>query len=311
MSFLSAFRRFLSYLVLAICFTLSIAFLLFVALKQRANAVNTEWVKYNQQLTLNNNKLSWPVRQTLLINLDRSAQRLARVKERANEIGLSFERISAVDRVELLKRAHLNQNLTSLIDTRINFDVQRLKSLHLDDYVMLAALGCTLSHLKTLLFAVDSARRDQTLDGPILIMEDDVAISDHFMAIVSRVARFMPKLDPHWGIVGIGHCGVPFEMLLNMHVSGYSYISPISSFGCTHCYLLRNAEAAAKMFAQLNKPAQGRILPLADRGWAPLGEGWNPALPAYIYVPNDVAVQDAENHASTILISRKEGLGIQ
>lgn len=148
-------------------------------------------------------------------------------------------------------------------------------------------------------------------------MEDDLQLTSCFKDKVTQIVNFLDEMDPNWGIVGVGHCGFEHNQGLTfiedfyeriiLHFGSeyypYSFISPVSGFLCTHCYMLRNTTAAKTMFSALNSPrsdSEGRVLPLADNGWQNSARGFHPLMDAYVYVPNDIAYQNRESHSSTI-----------
>lgn len=113
----------------------------------------------------------WPVKQTYLINLDRSPERLVDFKTSATSIDLAFERVKAVDRSEIVHRIGLHQTLAGIVDTRITVDVEQLKATGMvNEPHLMGELGCTLSHLKTILTAIDAVSEGKSKDGPVLVI---------------------------------------------------------------------------------------------------------------------------------------------
>src|SRR5262249_52976752 len=113
----------------------------------------------------------------LFINLDQSSDRLAFMRRQAERLGLEFERIPAVDALNVP------------VDLAGYFaHVQTGKMPIIDD----AAVGCYASHLKAL-------RRFEQTDAPAaLILEDDAWLPDNIMQVLDELVHELPA---GWGLV--------------------------------------------------------------------------------------------------------------
>jgi glycosyl transferase family 25 len=113
----------------------------------------------------------------LFINLDRSFDRLTFMRLQAERLGLEFERISAVDALNVPDDlagyfAHIQTGRLPIIDD--------------------GAIGCYASHLKAL-------RRFEQTDAPAaLILEDDALLPDNIVQVLDELIAALPA---GWGFV--------------------------------------------------------------------------------------------------------------
>lgn len=127
---------------------------------------------------------------TFLINLDRSAERLEHMTAQLNNIGLAFERIRAVDGMEL------RLNVDDADDLCIDFEYWR-KYHHRD--MLASEIGCYLSHL----CALKKFRASPNKFA--LILEDDAELSADIIEILRSITA-----NADWDIVKLlaSHPGI-------------------------------------------------------------------------------------------------------
>jgi len=102
----------------------------------------------------------------ILINLDRSPERLTRMQERLNRINLPFRKVSAVDGKELVL-------------TKEMINAAEYERCH-GKYVVPTEVGCYLSHYRALQSFLESGKEFG------LILEDDMEFCDDFMIILFK-----------------------------------------------------------------------------------------------------------------------------
>lgn len=155
----------------------------------------------NQDTNLNIDKI-------FVINLDRSAERLAKVKKQLELHNLKFERFRAIDGYKLVFQ-NLEEkkfNGIELKNKSRKFDENKLykvdcPSLSLIynslkrpvyEYVTAGEFGCTCSNLEILRRVADNNL------GNVLILEDDVILDKDFNNNLSKVLNNVPK---KWDII--------------------------------------------------------------------------------------------------------------
>ena len=113
----------------------------------------------------------------LVINLDQSSDRLTFMRQQAERVGLEFERISAVDALDVPDDlasyfAHIQTGTLPIVDD--------------------GAVGCYASHLKAL-------RRFEQTDAPAaLILEDDARLPENIVQVLDELIAALPA---GWGFV--------------------------------------------------------------------------------------------------------------
>ncbi|HOQ38532.1 MAG TPA: glycosyltransferase family 25 protein [Acetivibrio sp.] len=105
----------------------------------------------------------------ILINLDRSPERLTRMQERLNRINLPFRKVSAVDGKELVL-------------TKEMINAAEYERCH-GKYVVPTEVGCYLSHYRALQSFLESGKEFG------LILEDDMEFCDDFMMVLEELIR--------------------------------------------------------------------------------------------------------------------------
>lgn len=133
-----------------------------------------------------------PELQTFVINLDRSTDRLERISQRLQQLGLPFTRVSAVDGRQLGERER-----GEAIDEATFQRLHGMTSLP-------GELGCYLSHVKVMhaFLATDAEAA--------LILEDDVQPDP----ALPQVLQALLAAPAHWDMVKISgvHSGTPVRV---------------------------------------------------------------------------------------------------
>lgn len=180
---------------------------------------------------------------TLVINLDRSPHRLARIAQQLEDISWPWERLPAAD------GKNLPMDDTTLVD------VASFKRKH-GKMPLPGEVGCYLSHIWAM------QKFLQTGLDYLLILEDDL-----------RVGRDMPKVihdlidcAQEWDVVMLSgiHPGkpLPVKSLKN----GYTLAVPLVRYAGSSCYLLsrRAAETYLEDMLPMSLPYDHEY----DRAWA-------------------------------------------
>lgn len=179
---------------------------------------------------------------SLVINLDRSPNRLKKISAQLDRLGLNWQRVTAVD------GATLNMDDITVLDTP-RFHQQHGK------HPLPGELGCYLSHIKALeaLLSTDHEWG--------LILEDDADLGDGLPAVINALLE-QPQA---WDLVKLSgmHSGTPVKA--QKLLSGQDLCIALSSYTGASCYLV-NRYAAERM--------SKRLLPMSlpydwayDRGW--------------------------------------------
>lgn len=179
----------------------------------------------------------------LLINLDRSEDRLQRMSRRLDDIGLSWQRLSAVD----------GRGLD--LDGMPEISVQDFERLH-GKALKPAEAGCYLSHLA----AIDAFLAS---DRPFaLIAEDDVVFADDLCEVL---AALLENAD-HWDMVKLSgmHSGLPLPVL--PLIGDYRLSVPLAQHTGSGLYLV-NRHAARRLSEGL-LPMRLPYDHAFDRAWA-------------------------------------------
>jgi len=114
---------------------------------------------------------------TLVINLDKSHRRMARISARLDELGIPFERISGVYGADLSE-----QEIAKHYCPQLNKKNYRRP-------LRLGEIGCYMSHLKAWQTIVDR-------ELPCaLILEDDIIINAELKPLVQRLSRMVADFD--------------------------------------------------------------------------------------------------------------------
>jgi glycosyl transferase family 25 len=164
---------------------------------------------------------------SLVINLDRSPNRLKKISAQLDRLGLNWQRVTAVD------GATLNMDDITVLDTP-RFHQQHGKP------PLPGELGCYLSHIKALeaLLSTDHEWG--------LILEDDADLGDGLPAVINALLE-QPQA---WDLVKLSgmHSGTPVKA--QKLLSGQDLCIALSSYTGASCYLV-NRCAAERMSKRL------------------------------------------------------------
>lgn len=189
---------------------------------------------------------------TFIVNLDKSVERLARITQQLNDLGMRFERVSAVYGASLSKR-------------ELRRDVARFRSIIAMSRKLLAGeIGCSLSHNKIY--------RRMILDGIdiALVLEDDVLVSPNIKDVLTQIEGFVDKQKPQ---VFILSC-------YDKDRCQKTAIEPIHNATCTDGYVI--TLPAAKVILKANYP----VVTVAD-SWS----RWEKALGLEVFQCMPVSVR--------------------
>jgi glycosyl transferase, family 25 len=165
---------------------------------------------------------------TLLINLDRSKDRLAKTGSKLTELGIDWERFPAVDGWAR------QSEIASYVDEK-SFRQRHGKP------PVPGEVGCYLSHIHAMQHFLNTSREYA------LILEDDIVLSTDLSEVVSQLIA-----HPHrWDMVRLSgmHSGTPLK-LLRLDQTPYSIAVSTTSYTGSSCYLV-NKKAARTMVEAL------------------------------------------------------------
>jgi glycosyl transferase family 25 len=184
--------------------------------------------------------------QTWVINLDRAPERLARVSQQLQRLGLPFTRLAAVDARQLTP------------EQRALLDEASFRRKH-GMPPLLGELGCYLSHVEVMRAFLASA-------APFaLVLEDDVQLRDSLPAVLQGLMAHPER----WDMVKLSavHRGTP-QAVLEV-APGHQLAVMLSRVTGSSAYLINRRAAEAYL-----DPLQG-LLPMRlpydhayDKGWA-------------------------------------------
>ncbi|WP_309383345.1 glycosyltransferase family 25 protein [Cerasicoccus frondis] len=120
--------------------------------------------------------------QVVVINLERAADRRKMMAEHLDAMGIEHRFQAAVDG-KLLTPEQKKLYARSKAYLHLNRD------LHPNE------LGCSLSH-------VEAWRLAAELDGPLIVLEDDIEVHDDFCSMIEARADWLPA---DWDVVNFGH----------------------------------------------------------------------------------------------------------
>lgn len=181
---------------------------------------------------------------TLLINLDRSPDRLATMSERLDRLGLNWQRVVAVEgsKIELDKSPDVSRS-----------QYEKLHGKRLNP----SEVGCYMSHVKAI-----QAFLDQPQAQYALILEDDVAFESDFNAVIEDLV----KLRGRWDMVKLSgfHSGTPVGGI-SICQGNRRLAVMLSRHTGSACYMI-NRDAAQK-YLDFLLPMYLPYDHMFDKGW--------------------------------------------
>lgn len=180
---------------------------------------------------------------TLVINLDRAVERLARISSALESLGIAWQRLAAVDGSRLSPA----QRQASL-DER---EFQRRRGMP----SVPGELGCYLSHVEAMRRLLDSDA------SCALVLEDDVVPGNELVAVVQALMSHPDR----WDMVKLSavHSGSPVRVL---KLTGTHWLAVMfSSCRGSSAYLV-NRDAARSYLERL-LPMTVQVDHVLDQGW--------------------------------------------
>lgn len=180
---------------------------------------------------------------TLVINLDRSPHRLARIAQQLEDISWPWERLSAAE----------GKNLP--MDDAGLVDVASFKRKH-GKMPLPGEVGCYLSHVWAM------RRFLQTDRQYLLILEDDLRLGPDMPQVVSALM----ERSEQWDVVMLSgvHSGRPLHV--SQLLGRYTLAVPLSRYAGSSCYLVSRhaAEVYLRDLLPMSLPYDHEY----DRAWA-------------------------------------------
>ena len=160
----------------------------------------------------------------IVINLEQDTGRRARIERRLAELGLAWERFTAVD------GRRLEPHHEPLIDRAAH----AARGLEFSP----GAIGCWLSHREAQRMVAEGA------EPMALILEDDIAIADELPEVLERIER--------------GDAG-RFDVIYLHRVKLKRRFVPVSRFGVWACGFVRPVDSGALAYV-VTREAAGRLI---------------------------------------------------
>lgn len=167
----------------------------------------------------------------IYINLERNKDRRKHIEKMLLHAGCSFSRFCAVDGLELCSRRRSILDYTggvSIMPTDSDIQ-QRINTRNA------GRAGCHLSHLIVLRHIEVS-----DTDRPVLVLEDDIDLDEHFVSKVEDVVADPPA---GWNVVLLG--GIASAKWWKRRHS--RYLLEVRYEACLHAYLLNGARSARRV----------------------------------------------------------------
>jgi glycosyl transferase family 25 len=180
---------------------------------------------------------------TLLINLDRSKDRLAKTGSKLTELGIDWERLPAVD----------GWARQSEIESYV--DEKSFRQRH-GKHPLPGEVGCYLSHINAM------KRFITTPNVYALILEDDVELGTDLPLVLTQVIAQANR----WDMIKLSgiHSGTPLKVL-RFDQTPYSIAVATTSYTGASCYLVN--KKAARIMVETLLPMQLPYDLAYDRAW--------------------------------------------
>lgn len=165
------------------------------------------------------------------------------MKKQLAYIKLPFTRIQAVDGKTIEKywnEGNAEAAHAVLGDVRIKWDPMR-------HHRGFGEAGCALSHIRTILRAKDRIEQGEAMDGPVLVLEDDVEISQDLVKDLRENVAWLNKKHPNWKLFVVGQCGREI-----IEQPAIDIVAEIDGATCTHAYIVNGMKAIDEMLDTIN-----------------------------------------------------------
>ena len=225
-----------------------------------------------------------------LINLDRRPDRLKSMKAQLDLLNLPFTRYPAIDgkKVKEAKIDKINHDFGLHPETIIKLNEDKQWIIGKRGFTDFGAIGCWMSHLQVY-FKIRDKARETGIDGPVLILEDDIIMEK---VLPYELKRYLKLLPNDWDIFFIGSIdGYCIEQIDENLCRGKDMWLAIS-------YVINGSKTAEKLITLSN--ADQPIL--ADLIWR---DYFDTIIHAYFLTNEQLSEQDRSNFGSDIISSPK------
>ena len=178
-----------------------------------------------------------------LINLDRRPERLKYMKAQLDLLNLPFVRYPAVDgwKIKEANENQANHDFGLHPETKMNINKDS-KTFLIKKFVRTyGEIGCWMSHLQVY-FRIRDKARETGVDGPVLILEDDIIME---RTISYEVKRYLKMLPNDWDVFFLGSWGSCIENVNENLCRGYD-------MWLTTSYVINGSKTAEKLISLSN-----------------------------------------------------------
>ena len=232
-----------------------------------------------------------------LINLDRRPDRLKHMKNQLDLLNLPFIRYPAVDGRKI-KQANENQanhdfdlnpetklNISEKVNTFFKDEALKDKFVEVDIVSTWGEVGCWMSHLQVY-FRIRDKARETGVDGPVLILEDDIIME---RTISYELKRYLKMLPNDWDVFFLGSWGSCIENVNENLCRGYD-------MWLTTSYVINGSKTAEKLISLSNNAYPST----ADGFWRP---HFTSSIYAYVLKNELLTYQDRDRLGTDIRIA--------
>ena len=223
-----------------------------------------------------------------LINLDRRPDRLKSMKAQLDLLNLPFTRYPAIDgkKVKEAKIDKINHDFGLHPETIIKLNENKQWIMKKRNSIDFGAVGCWMSHLQVY-FKIRDKARETGIDGPVLILEDDIIMEK---VLPYELKRYLKMLPNDWDMFFISSCkGECIEHIDDNLCRGKNMWLTIS-------YVINGSKTADKLITLSNTDYPV----VSDVVWRNHLNSW---IHAYILKNEQLTEQDRENFESDISTS--------
>ena len=222
-----------------------------------------------------------------LINLDRRPERLKYMKAQLDLLNLPFVRYPAVDgwKIKEANENQANHDFGLHPETKMNINKDS-KTFLIKKFVRTyGEIGCWMSHLQVY-FRIRDKARETGVDGPVLILEDDIIME---RTISYEVKRYLKMLPNDWDVFFLGSWGSCIENVNENLCRGYD-------MWLTTSYVINGSKTAEKLISLSNNAYPST----ADGFWRP---HFTSSIYAYVLKNELLTYQDRDRLGTDIRIA--------